>query len=134
MATLKGFFAFSFVASAFYIFNDLSDIENDRVHKFKSTRSIARGDLSISNASIIFLVCIFFAILIASSLKQPFQAILITYGLLTFMYSRYLKKIIVIDVLTLSTFYTMRIISGAFINPIFLSNWLVTFSIFFFYF
>ena len=50
------------------------------------------------------------------------------------MYSRYLKKIIVIDVLTLSTFYTMRIISGAFINPIFLSNWLVTFSIFFFLF
>ena len=134
IATLIGFFAFSFIASAFYIFNDLMDIENDRVHKFKSARPIPSGDLNISSALAMFVICILLGVSLASSLKEPFQVMLISYGILTFAYSKFLKKIVIIDVLTLSTFYTIRIISGTFINPIFLSSWLVTFSIFFFLF
>src|SRR5690606_28055262 len=54
------FFAFSFLASAVYVFNDMLDIDSDRVHPNKRKRPLASGAISIGEASIliIFLLCL----------------------------------------------------------------------------
>ena len=131
---LSGFFAFSFIASAFYIINDLFDIENDRLHHSKKHRSFASGSLSITEGFIIFMFLIAFAICLSISLPQTFQLLLIFYALATFTYSKFLKKIVILDILTLSSLYLLRIITGGALLDITLSNWLLTFSVFFFLF
>jgi 4-hydroxybenzoate polyprenyltransferase len=132
--TFAGFVSFSLVASSFYIFNDLLDIENDRSHPSKKFRSLASGSFSISKSILISLIFIFFSALIALNLNQSFQLILLFYAFMTFIYSNLLKKIPVVDIITLACLYVVRIISGASIASLEISNWLITFSVFFFLF
>lgn len=131
---LRGFFAFSFIASAFYIINDLFDIENDRLHHSKKHRSFASGSLSITEGFIIFMFLIAFAICLSINLPQAFQLLLLLYALATFTYSKFLKKLVILDILTLSSLYLLRIITGGALLDITLSNWLLTFAVFFFLF
>lgn len=131
---VSGFFAFSFVASAFYILNDLFDIENDRVHHSKKNRSFASGSLSITQGFFIFILLITVATIISIKLPQAFQLLLFLYAVATFTYSKYLKKIPILDVMTLSSLYLLRIITGGALADITISNWLLTFSVFFFLF
>ena len=129
-----GFFAFSFVASAFYVLNDLFDIENDRVHHSKKYRSFASGSLSITQGLTYFFLLIAIAIVISTKLPQVFQLLLILYAVATFTYSKYLKKIPILDIMTLSALYLLRVITGGALADIPVSNWLLTFSVFFFLF
>lgn len=131
---VSGFFAFSFIASAFYILNDLFDIENDRVHHSKKNRAFASGSLSINQGFFIFIFLIVAAILISISLPQAFQLLLLLYAVATFTYSKYLKKFVILDILTLSSLYLLRVITGGALVEINISNWLLTFSVFFFLF
>jgi 4-hydroxybenzoate polyprenyltransferase len=131
---VSGFFAFSFIASAFYILNDLFDIENDRVHRSKKNRAFASGSLSINQGFFIFIFLIAAAILISISLPQAFQLLLLLYAVATFTYSKYLKKLVIFDILTLSTLYLLRVITGGALVELTISNWLLTFSVFFFLF
>ena len=131
---VSGFFAFSFIASAFYILNDLFDIESDRVHHSKKHRAFASGSLSIIQGFFIFIFLIVAAILISISLPQTFQLLLLLYAVATFTYSKYLKKLVILDILTLSSLYLLRVITGGALVEITISNWLLTFSVFFFLF
>jgi len=131
---VSGFFAFSFIASAFYILNDLFDIESDRVHHSKKHRAFASGSLSIIQGFFIFIFLIVAAILISISLPQAFQLLLFLYAVATFTYSKYLKKLVILDILTLSSLYLLRVITGGALVEINVSNWLLTFSVFFFLF
>ena len=47
---LKGFFLFSLVSSGVYIFNDITDLENDKLHPTKSQRPLPSGKLSVGMA------------------------------------------------------------------------------------
>jgi len=131
---VSGFFAFSFIASAFYILNDLFDLENDRVHHSKKNRSFASGYLSITQGFFIFIFLIASAAFISIRLPQAFQLLLFLYAVATFTYSKYLKKLVILDILTLSSLYLLRVIAGGALVDITVSNWLLTFSVFFFLF
>ena len=65
---------------------------------------------------------------------MTFFLILVIYSLLSFFYTVKIKKIALLDILLLSFLYLLRIVSGAALLEISLSNWLITFSIFFFIF
>ena len=54
LVLMKGFLSLSFIASAFYVVNDLFDIENDRNHHSKKNRTFALGKLSIPTGFLIF--------------------------------------------------------------------------------
>ena len=131
---IGGFFAFSFVASAFYILNDLFDIENDRAHTSKKNRSFASGYLSITHGFFIFVLLVSIALFMSIKLPQTFQMLLFLYAATTFIYSKYLKKIPILDIMTLSSLYLLRIVSGGALVGVYISNWLLTFSVFFFLF
>jgi 4-hydroxybenzoate polyprenyltransferase len=131
---VSGFFAFSFIASAFYILNDLFDIEHDRVHHSKKKRSFASGSLSIGLGFFIFILLIASALLISIRLPQAFQLLLFLYAFITLTYSKYLKNLVILDILTLSSLYILRLIAGGALADITVSNWLLTFSVFFFLF
>jgi 4-hydroxybenzoate polyprenyltransferase len=66
------------------------------------------------------------------TLGVPFLIILGSYYLLTLAYSFGLKRIVLIDVITLAGLYTLRIIAGATAIDVPLSFWLLLFSVFIF--
>lgn len=129
-----GFISFSLLASSFYIFNDLLDTQNDRLHQTKKFRPIASGELSFKLITVTFFVLFFTSFYLSMYLNLYFQSVLVVYGISNYLYSKHLKRIPVIDILALTFMYVVRIIAGAVIIMAPVSNWLITFSAFFFLF
>lgn len=133
MRSFIGFVAFCLIASAVYIFNDLIDIQLDRAHVKKKYRPFAAGFLTAQHGLLVFFVFIVAGLSSAYLLNLIYFLILILYLLINFLYSVYLKKIVLVDILLLSLFYTLRMVSGGIITNITLSFWLVSFSMFIFF-
>lgn len=125
-------FAFCLCASSVYMVNDICDLEADRAHARKSKRPFASGDLSLAWGFVMAPCLLALASMLASTLPQRFEIVLGVYYLLTVAYSLVLKKIVVLDTLTLSGLYTLRIIAGAAAISVALSFWLLSFSVFLF--
>ena len=127
------FILFGLVASAGYIFNDLNDLDSDRKHPSKKERPYASGDMSIKSGlvSIVLLLAIAFSLSLLY-LEKSFSFLLILYLFSTILYSLFLKKEIIIDVIVLSILYVLRIIAGGVSTGTPVSSWLLVFSIFFF--
>ncbi len=130
---LLGVAAFSAAASAIYIVNDLLDIESDRRHPIKRRRPFAAGDLSVP-AGLKLAACSATVAggLALGGLPAAFTAWLAVYLAATTLYSLWLKKHIVIDVIVLAGLYTLRIAAGAAAVSVPVSPWLLAFAMFFF--
>lgn len=129
LITIIGFIAFSLIASIVYINNDIHDIEKDRKHSEKKKRPLASGKVSIKTAKIfeIILGLIGVTLLLVAYIKVRNILIIIIpllYLLLNFMYSKGLKNIAVIDVVILVSGFVIRVVFGALIINVELSNWL----------
>ena len=129
---LLAFMAFGACASSVYLINDMLDLEVDRLHPRKCRRPFASGNLSIISGFILAPLLLLVAILIAVILPGKFIFILAAYYLLTLAYSFGLKRLVLIDTITLAGLYTVRIISGAMAIEVELSFWLLLFSVFLF--
>jgi len=125
---LVAFLAFSLLASATYIVNDLLDLPSDRGHPRKARRPIAAGRIPITQAALASLVCALAAAVLCLWLPPLFAVVLCAYWVLTTIYSTHLKRYVLLDVLTLAVLYTLRIIAGAAALGIFVSPWLMAFS------
>lgn len=126
------FFAFSACASSVYLINDMLDLAEDRLHPSKRKRPFAAGTLSILTGMLSVPFLILTAIALCFMLPVEFAIVLAAYYALTFAYSFSLKRQVLIDVVTLSSLYTIRIIAGAAAIGVPLSFWLLAFSTFLF--
>jgi len=129
---MLAFAAFCCTASAVYICNDILDLDADRAHPRKKDRPWAAGELQIASAPMMI-----FALLLAAagfSLRLPagFSWILLLYLLLTLAYSLWLKRCMLVDVFVLAALYTIRLMGGGEASGIFLTPWLLIFSMFMF--
>lgn len=132
MQCVIAFIAFSATASAIYIINDFFDLPLDRQHATKCKRPFASGALSIPFGLKSVAVLLGIAVLAASLLDPLFWLVLGGYLVATTAYSLSLKRMLLIDVLTLAGLYTMRILAGAAATGTGVSFWLLAFSVFFF--
>ncbi|MDB3882443.1 UbiA family prenyltransferase [Amylibacter sp.] len=126
------FFSFSLCASSVYITNDLLDLESDRRHPRKRFRPFASANLSVLHGVIAAPLLIAVSFLLGTVVGVDFLFVLLIYLFLTATYSFSLKRLVLVDCLTLATLYTMRIIAGAAAVSVSLSFWLLAFSIFIF--
>ncbi|NOU35723.1 MAG: UbiA family prenyltransferase [Kiritimatiellaceae bacterium] len=131
-ATLA-FFAFSFAASAIYIFNDLFDLHADQHHPRKKNRPFAAGNLSLLAAAIAAPVLVLAALATARMLPVAFTGVLLIYLVITTLYSWRLKQLALLDVMTLAGLYSIRILAGTAAYGVETSTWLIAFSIFLFF-
>ena len=123
---------FSLTASSIYVFNDLLDVESDRIHPQKRFRPIASGRIKGTQARIVATVLLS-SVLIFSYIKYfPLFLLLVSYVALNVAYSTYLKTIAILDVIVLSLMYECRIFAGALMFDIEISNWLISSSALFF--
>jgi 4-hydroxybenzoate polyprenyltransferase len=128
-----GFLAFSSLASAVYIINDLVDLEADRSHPSKRRRPLAAGEVSPGQGLATAAVCVLVAAGLALVLPVRFAVWLGVYALVTGAYSAWLKRRLLVDVVALASLYTCRIIAGAALAGIGLTRWFLAFSVFVFF-
>lgn len=129
---LGGFAAFSFLASALYLVNDVVDLRHDRFHPTKSRRPIASGQVSVALALGTAAVLVVAAAALAFAQGTPFQLTLGAYLVVNLAYTFDLKRRAILDVILLATLYATRVVAGAALVGVPLSRWFVAFALFLF--
>lgn len=125
--TIIGTIAFSLMASIVYIINDIMDVEADRKHEKKKLRPIACGDVSIKSACLI--ATILFVISVGLNLyiiraNRIANILFFGYLFMNILYSIKLKHIPIVDIVILALGFLIRVLYGAAITGIEISNWL----------
>lgn len=126
------FFSFGLCASAVYVTNDLLDLESDRQHPRKRDRPFASGHVPVWIGVALAPVLLAGGMVSATFVGGAFLAWLVFYFVLTCAYSWVLKRVVLVDCLTLAMLYTVRITAGAAAAGIGVSSWLLAFSVFLF--
>lgn len=106
------FLGFCCVASLGYIFNDLSDADKDRLHPRKARRPIASGSIPYPVIAAVSLLLLSFFGSIFYMVSPEVGLMLSGYLALSILYSKQLKRILVLDVFVLTAFYLIRLIVG----------------------
>jgi 4-hydroxybenzoate polyprenyltransferase len=112
MRTLAGFVLFCLVSSSVYIFNDLADIEADREHPEKRKRPIPSGQLAVGAAWVAGILLVIISVAGGYVLAPPFAMVLAAYFLLNLAYSKWLKHVLILDVLILAAGFVLRVAAG----------------------
>jgi len=126
------FLSFSLFASAVYLINDMVDLQSDRLHRTKRNRPFASGALPVAGGVAAVPILIAGSIGIALLLPPLFLAALLSYAAVTTLYSFFLKRQVIVDIMLLAGLYTMRILAGSAATAIHPSFWLLAFSMFIF--
>jgi 4-hydroxybenzoate polyprenyltransferase len=112
-ATLA-FVAFCAISSAGYLFNDLRDADLDRRHPEKRHRPIAAGELSPASATVAALVLVGFAVALALlAVDAEVAGMVGAYAAITVAYSLGLKRLVIVDVMTIASLFILRVVAGA---------------------
>lgn len=129
---ILAFFSFSLCASSVYIANDLLDLESDRLHPRKRRRPFASGRVPAWMGVALGPLVLLIGFGLGSYVGHNFLPWLAFYFVLTCAYSWGLKRLLLMDCLTLAMLYTLRIVAGAAAAGMGLSFWLLAFSVFLF--
>ena len=123
------FISFCLISSSIYCFNDLRDVEADRLHPKKRNRPIASGRISAKSGYVMMVLCMIgaFGVLpLARSVNTPYLYIIIAaYWLMNIAYCLWLKQIAILDVSIIAVGFVMRVITGGVATDIWISHWLV---------
>ena len=112
LRTLAGFGLFCLISSAVYIFNDLLDVKSDRLHPMKKNRPIASGKLPMRVAVIAGIALVIITLSAGSRLAWQFALTLLVYFVLMLAYSKWLKHVLILDVLILAAGFVLRVHAG----------------------
>ncbi|MBN9229675.1 MAG: UbiA family prenyltransferase [Legionella sp.] len=132
VSLLFAFLAFSCCASSVYIANDLLDLESDRLHPRKRNRPFASGQVAISKGLMLAPILFMLSVVLGAVVGTNFLSWLLLYFTVTAAYSLGLKRIVLMDCMTLAMLYTLRIVAGAAAANLEVTFWLLGFSVFLF--
>jgi 4-hydroxybenzoate polyprenyltransferase len=127
-SALIAFCAFCLVTSGVYLLNDILDLASDRPHPRKRHRPLAAGDLPLSVAMAASPLFFLAGLAVALLLPVAFLGTLLAYVAVTMAYSFALKRIALVDVFTLASLYTVRIVAGHAATGLPFSFWLLLLS------
>ena len=129
---LAAFLALGLVASASYLLNDLLDLPHDRAHWSKRERPLASGRLPLATGIAALILGLAGGLAVAFAAGAAVLAGVLAYLALTLTYSAWLKRVPMLDALTLGSLFTLRIAVGVAAIAVAWSPWLLTFSMFLF--
>jgi decaprenyl-phosphate phosphoribosyltransferase len=124
--TLIAFVAFCLVSSGTYYWNDLLDIEADRLHPTKRHRPLASGAVPVGVAQVVGSLLIVGGILLGFATGHwQTVAVLAIYAALTLSYSVHLKHVAVVDLIAIASGFVLRAMAGAAAADVPMSSWFV---------
>ncbi|MCL0099487.1 decaprenyl-phosphate phosphoribosyltransferase [Dehalococcoidia bacterium] len=118
------FILFCALSSAVYIFNDITDIEKDRIHPIKKLRPIASGRLSLSTAWLTAIILTAVSLILSLVTEPLLGSVSAGYTALMVLYSRWTKNVVLLDVFSISGGFVLRAVAGAVALTIPISLWL----------
>jgi len=126
LTTFVAFIAFCLAASGIYVWNDVHDIEADRLHPKKRHRPFASGLVSVSVGRAMGVV-LPVASLGVAALTGRWQTVAIVgvYIVVTLSYTFGLKEVAIIDLLTVASGFVLRAAAGAVAVDVPMSRWFV---------
>ncbi|RME19328.1 MAG: decaprenyl-phosphate phosphoribosyltransferase [Deltaproteobacteria bacterium] len=132
--SLLAFVLFCVLSSAVYIINDAIDIEEDRRHPLKRNRPLAAGRVAVSHALLLASVLAASSLVIAWLIHPLFGPVMSAYLALNILYSLWLKKVPIVDLVSIAAGFVLRVVGGAEVIQVDISRWLVlcTFCLAFF--
>ena len=133
LRSVLGFVALSLTASSLYLVNDLVDLARDRGHHSKRRRPLASGRLPLQQALIMVPMLLVAALVVSAALPRICLLVLAAYAVASLGYSLALKRLLMIDVVTLACLYGSRLVLGSFAARVPLTAWLAAFSLFLFF-
>lgn len=119
------FFLFCGLSGAGYLLNDVMDREGDRLHKVKATRPVASGLLAPRTALLGGLVLLVISLGLAFLLNRSFGYVSLAFAIVFVLYSLLLKDVVIVDLFMVAAGYVLRVVAGAVVIPVEISNWLL---------
>ncbi|MBR4653505.1 MAG: UbiA prenyltransferase family protein [Kiritimatiellae bacterium] len=124
--------SFALVSSAFYLLNDVSDYDSDRLHPVKRNRPIA-ADL-ISKIDAVRVALALFACGLAFPCYLVFRhpdrtlgfGVILVYTVMQCAYSGFLKRLPYVDVVVIAAGFVLRAVAGAASMAVRISPWLLS--------
>jgi 4-hydroxybenzoate polyprenyltransferase len=131
MHVLVACLSFSLCASGVYILNDLLDLEADRLHPKKRLRAFASSKVPVWAGLSLAPLLLAAGLAVAAQLPSKlFLGTVVIYIAATTLYSFYVKRVPIVDVLLLTALYLLRILGGGAAADVPVSPWLLAFSMF----
>ncbi|HLA39365.1 MAG TPA: decaprenyl-phosphate phosphoribosyltransferase, partial [Candidatus Glassbacteria bacterium] len=125
MRSLLAFAAFCLLSSGVYLLNDLIDAPNDRLHPLKKDRPVASGRLSRPAAATAATVVACAGLLLASLVGGFFMPVGYIYFFINLLYSQWLKKLVIFDVMTVAIGMVLRVLGGTLAVGVQTSEWIL---------
>ena len=123
-ATVWAFIAFCLLSSSNYLFNDILDAPRDRKHPFKKFRPIASRKVPVWLAFLLAFIFLLGGMAISFTLGRSFFILSVVFILIQYSYSLILKHVSVVDILTITTAYFLRVYAGEAATGYHISIWL----------
>lgn len=122
--SMLAFIVFCLLSSSNYIFNDILDAPKDRKHPFKRFRPIASGRVPDPVAKLAVIILAAIGLWIARGVTPMFFFFAIAFLTLQYAYSLFLKHFTVVDILTITIAYILRVYAGEAATGYHISIWL----------
>ena len=119
------FAGFCVIVGAGYLFNDVLDRKNDRVHPVKKNRPIASGALNTKAAAAVAVCLVAIALTGSLAVDYYLTLFLIAYMAMQLTYTLFVKHLVILDVLFISGGFVLRAVAGAAVLHVAISPWLI---------
>jgi 4-hydroxybenzoate polyprenyltransferase len=124
-AAVAAFAAYCAASSAAYLFNDVLDAQEDRLHPLKRNRPVASGALSPERALAVAALLAVSAVTVMAAFGWASIAYVTGFLALQAVYSYRLKHLVLIDVMTIAALFVIRAAAGAEAVDVRISPWLI---------
>lgn len=119
------FISFCLISSCVYILNDIVDIEKDKKHPKKKYRPLASGAVSRTEAIMLIILLVPFAVMFSFQNGKALGVIILLYFINNLAYSFKVKQIVIVDVMSIAIGFLLRVIGGAISINVEISPWLL---------
>ncbi len=130
LTTLFAFVLFCLASSLIYVINDIIDIEADKSHPTKKNRPLPAGEISKKIAIIIVAVLAVLLVILLPNLNVEFIYFVMGFIALNIFYSFWFKHIVILDVFSIATGFSIRVLAGAVVIMVPISSWLILTTMF----
>jgi len=123
--SLRAFFLFCFAASSVYLLNDIWDVDKDRLHAEKRNRPFAAGEISANTMILFTALLATTAVLESFRVSKSFGMLVTLYLAINVAYTTFLKNMPILDVMSISAGFVIRVVAGVIAVGLAPSPWVV---------
>lgn len=117
--------SFCLISSAVYIYNDILDKAEDRLHPYKQNRALVSQQVSLIDAIFMQIILLITGLTLGWLISKQLLFILIIYLVVNALYNHGLKLIPVLDVSCIAIGFLLRVLAGTIGIGLPISLWLI---------